>query len=217
MTIYKSGSTNLFLQNVTEHRHLGGLFAVTAEWLRPVGSTELPQSIPTSLGEVDVFPEPSVSVGTDGFARITATGYDIWDQTTYEVRGFTIGEITGRIWQFVNPTTDPVSGITYYDRTFRDQIFPGYIFEVAHLKKMRRKGTPTLPTAPNLKVRDSGYAEINQFNLPVNFVTFVGIISDLEKTIQITNVNVTDYGGVEEVEVVYSITKAIGTFSMPAP
>lgn len=216
MTIYTNGHT-LFLQSVEEHRHLGGLFAVTAEWLRPRGSSELPQSIPTSLGEIDIFPEPVVSVGTDGFERITATGYDIWDQSTYEVRGFTTGEITARIWEYINPTTDPDSGIIYYDRTYRDHVFPGYIFEVGHLKKMRRKGAPTLPAAPNLKVRDSGYADINQFNLPANFVTFVGISSALEKTIQITNVNVNNYGAVEEVEVVYSVTKAIGNFSKPIP
>lgn len=216
MMLYTNG-TNLFLQNVTEHRHLGGLFAVTAEWLRPVGSIELPQSIPTSLGEVDVFPEPSIATGTDGFERITATGYDIWDQTTYEVRKFTTGEITAKVLTYINPTTSPDTGETYYTTDVKEITFPGYIFEVAHLKKVRRKGTPTLPPAPTLKVRNSGYAEITQFSLPSNYVTFVGITSPVEKTIQITNINVNDYGAVEEVEVVYSIINATANFNASPP
>lgn len=214
MTIYTNGPT-LFLQSVEEHRHLGGLFAVTAEWLRPRGSSELPQSIPTSLGEIDIFPEPSVSVGTDGFERITATGYDIWDQSTYESRGVTTGEITASIRVFTNPTTDPVSGLTFYDTAYDEKTFPGYIFEVAHLKKMRRKGTPALPPAPILKVRNSDGAEITQFNVPINLdISYTGTV---EKTIQITNVNVTNYGAVEEVEVVYSITQALVSVSQPVP
>ena len=80
---------------------------------------------------------------------------------------------------------------------------------------MRRKGTPALPPAPILKVRNSDGAEITQFNVPISLdISYTGTV---EKTIQITNVNVTNYGAVEEVEVVYSITQALVSVSQPVP
>jgi hypothetical protein len=216
MILYAANNQQLFLQSVNEQRNLGGLFSATAEWIRPVGSEELPTSIPTSLGEIEIFPEPVVSVGTDGFERITATGYDIWDQSTHQVINYTPGVITASIRSFVNPQTNEQNGQTFYDTITTTKTFEGYIFEVAHLKKMRAKGSQALPTAPILRVRDSLGAEITQFTVPINALSSYPS-AQVQKTIRVTNINVNSYGSVEEVEVIYSITTALVSVSDATP
>lgn len=215
MNFYSANGQQLLLQNVNEQRNLGGLFSATAEWIRPVGSEELPTSIPTSLGEIEIFPEPAVSVGTDGFQRITATGYDIWDQSTYQVLNYTPGVITASIRMFGNPTTDPITGITYYEERLAERDLEGYFFEVSHSKKMRRKGIFTLPPPPGLKVKDAFGADITQITVEV--ATGVYDTGVVKTTVIPININVNNYGSVEEVEVMYAITKATVSVSRPVP
>jgi hypothetical protein len=221
-TVYSSSGTQWpILQSKTEQKFKSGLFNVSAEFIRPSGNISLPEKIETSIGEVDVWPEPTVSVGTDGFERISATGYGLWDETIYEVRNYTVGEITASITQYINPTTDPDTGTIYYDTATREIAYPGFIFEIAHIKTIRQKGSLVLPAAPNLKVlnssSDSSSVEINEFYLPQNFITFIGVPGAIQKTIQISNVVVNHYGSIEEVEVVYSITKARANFLQTPP
>lgn len=214
--VYSASSSQWpLLQSKTENKFKSGLFNVSAEFIRPVGNDSLPTEIETSIGPVEVWPEPTVSVGTDGFERITATGYGIWEDAVYEVRGVTTGEIKASILVYVNPTTDPVSGVINYETAISEKTFPGYVFEEAHLKQMRLKGASTLPAAPILKVLNSAGQEINQFNVPINADISYG--GSVQKTIQITNVNATNYGAVEEVDVVYSITQALVSVSQPPP
>lgn len=218
MSVYSRPDTQWpILQSKTEQKFKSGLFNVSAEFIRPVGNTALPTKIETSIGDVDVWPEPTVSVGTDGFERISATGYGLWDQTIYEVRNYTVGEITASITQYINQTTDPDTGTIYYDTATREIAYPGFIFEIAHIKTIRQKGSLVLPAAPNLKILNSSYVEINDFYLPQNFITFIGVPGVIQKTIQISNVVVNHYGSIEEVEVVYSITKARANFFQTPP
>jgi|Laugresu1bdmlbdd_1035124.scaffolds.fasta_scaffold07083_5 hypothetical protein len=86
MPVYSASSTQWpLLQSKTEQKFKSGLFTVSAEYIRPVGNGDLPAVIVTSIGNVDVWPEPTVSVGTDGFERVNATGYGVWDETIQEV------------------------------------------------------------------------------------------------------------------------------------
>jgi hypothetical protein len=214
-TIYASSSDGLFLQSVTEQKHQGGLFTVSAEYLRISGNTSLPATIPTSVGNVDVYPEnPPITIGTDGFERVNATGYDIWDYSTYQVINYTIGAIEAKIGVYIIVGIRPDNGNPIYDLIFSDITFDGYIFEVAHLKIMRIKGSQNLPPAPSLKVLNSSGLEVIDFLVPS---TPSPITGHVVKTIQITNVNVNSYGAVEEVELIYSITKALVTVSNPSP
>lgn len=94
-TIYSSAQWPL-LQSKTEQKFKSGLFNVSAEFIRPVGSDALPTEIETSIGPVDVWPEPTVSSGTDGFERINATGYGVWDDAGQEVVfGYEVASVTG--------------------------------------------------------------------------------------------------------------------------
>jgi hypothetical protein len=290
MTLYSANNQQLFLQSVNEQRNLGGLFSATAEWIRPVGSEELPTSIPTSLGEIEIFPEPVVSVGTDGFERITATGYDIWDQSTFVQKNYQVGAIEVKITSW-SPAPNPVSrddaiasmqtflsaasnpgspeeiilgqlgfsteslsgddlsklralytaiinaqdGLNYstiifglskidlgivanlnyqetiYQPSVRNSTFEGYIFEVAYLKKMRPKGSSSVPTAPELFVRNQSGEIISVFSPPSD----PSLSGQISKQIRITNININNFGSVEEVEVVYSITKATVAVAYP--
>lgn len=96
-TIYSASSSQWpLLQSKTEQKFKSGLLNVSAEFIRPVGNTALPTVIETSIGDVDVWPEPTVSVGTDGFERINATGYGVWDATAEEiVYGYEVASVTG--------------------------------------------------------------------------------------------------------------------------
>lgn len=85
-TVYSASSSQWpLLQSKTEQKFKSGLFNVSAEFIRPVGNTDLPSVIETSIGNVDVWPEPTVSVGTDGFERINATGYGAWQTGVQEL------------------------------------------------------------------------------------------------------------------------------------
>jgi len=99
-TVYSSTGTQWpLLQSKTEQKFKSGLFNVSAEFIRPVGNTDLPIVIETSIGTVDVWPDPTVSTGTDGFERINATGYGVWDADAKEV-------VIGRQLGVVNPAFD---------------------------------------------------------------------------------------------------------------
>jgi hypothetical protein len=213
MTLYSNGS-QLFLQSVNEQRHEGGLFAVSAEYIRPSGASELPETIPTSQGDVMVYPQPTITKATDGFERVNATGYDIWDNSTYQVINYTTGAIQAKIGVYIIVGVRPDNGNPIYELRFSDKTFDGFIFEVAHLKTMRIKGSQSLPPAPGLKVLNSSGSEVTNFLVPTTPSPLTGSVA---KTIQITNVNVNSYGEVEEVEVIYSITKALVTVSNPPP
>ena len=94
-TVYSSTGTQWpLLQSKTEQKFKSGLFNVSAEFIRPVGNTGLPTEIETSIGAVDVWPSPAVSSGTDGFERINATGYGVWDASiTEETFNFSLYEM----------------------------------------------------------------------------------------------------------------------------
>lgn len=94
-TIYSAAADQWpLLQSKTEQKFKSGLFNVSAEFIRPVGDTSLPTQIETSIGSVNVWPEPTVSSGTDGFERINATGYGVWDDGISEVViGLQLGEV----------------------------------------------------------------------------------------------------------------------------
>jgi hypothetical protein len=99
-TVYSSTGTQWpLLQSKTEQKFKSGLFNVSAEFIRPVGNTDLPTVIETSIGNVNVWPDPTVSTGTDGFERINATGYGVWDANAKEV-------VIGRQLGVVNPAFD---------------------------------------------------------------------------------------------------------------
>ena len=94
-TIYSASSSQWpLLQSKSEQKFKSGLFNVSAEFIRPVGNTDLPTVIETSIGAVAVWPEPTVSSGTDGFERINATGYEVWDPAaSASTYGYALGEL----------------------------------------------------------------------------------------------------------------------------
>jgi hypothetical protein len=101
-TVYSAPSSKWpLLQSKTEQKFKSGLLNVSAEFIRPVGNTTLPSVIETSIGAVDVWPEPTVSVGTDGFERINATGYGVWAAAP----SISFGIINSHLNFFANITT----------------------------------------------------------------------------------------------------------------
>ena len=97
-TVYSASSSQWpLLQSKTEQKFKSGLFNVSAEFIRPVGNTDLPSVIVTSIGNVDVWPEPTVSVGTDGFERVNATGYGVWAAGVFEEKTLASVDITATL------------------------------------------------------------------------------------------------------------------------
>ena len=79
MPFYSATSTDWpLLQSKTEQKFKSGLIAVSAEYISPLNSTGGVSFVPSSIGDLAVATDPTVSTGTDGFARINAVGYGVW-------------------------------------------------------------------------------------------------------------------------------------------
>ena len=212
MTIYTSGSTNLFLQNVTEQRHQGGLFSVSAEFLRLSGNTSLPAVIPSSEGDIDVYPQPTVTIGTDGFERVNATGYAIWSTSTFRKFSLEVGELEVVVygWKFV-------AGAPGEDGHWDPIIFVskvgGYIFETSHSTKMREKNDDALPLMPTLRLLNTSGVEVLEYTHPGSGLGPVAI--SVSRAVK--NIQVTDFGNVEQVEIVHGIISAKVMIVYPDP
>jgi hypothetical protein len=210
MTLFSSTGSQLFLQSVNEQRHKGGLFAVSAEYIRPSGSSELPGTIPTSEGDVTVYPEPTITKGTDGFERVNATGYAIWTTQTSLVKQLAIGLLNVTVvgWKLAEDQPEPPAPPLY------EQHFTKFVvrvlFESSHQKKMRAVGTITIPSTPELKVLNNAGVEITQYS-DAQDTSAVG------KVVALTNIQVTNFGTVEQVEVMHSILDASVELTHPYP
>lgn len=79
MRIYSAAATWPLLQTLNEIKHPSGLFAATATYIRPTRNAATPSGIPSSIGNLSLYPTtPVVSKDTSGFETLTATGYGVW-------------------------------------------------------------------------------------------------------------------------------------------
>lgn len=188
-TVYSSPEAQWpLLQSKTEQKFKSGLFNVSAEFIRPVGNTSLPEEIETSIGQVDVWPEPTVSVGTDGFERINATGYGVWNSSLSEATfGYEIGTLTAR-WVLTEKCTQAngctlesgvvepcgsILSVTPQENTMN------VLFETCHVKKIGQE-TPNVPSRPEsggLRMLSlDGLQNLNNYRFPLEF--FSGLSND---------------------------------------
>lgn len=224
MTLYSSSSPQWpLLQSLSEVKHKSGLFTCTATFIRPVGNTDLPSVIETSIGLVDVWPEPVVSTGTDGFQSISATGYGVWDDTISEATySYDVGSLPVQ-WHRVEYCNNsdgcgdvPCGG--FVDEVFRERSMP-VIVESVHVRKIG-DSLPPIPVRVSadpdesaLKIQDITGQDISQqeFNISQfdSFVSPAGYNGQFDKTITLvilpTMVKKNTYGQIVEIEVVYSI------------
>lgn len=219
-TVYSSTGTQWpLLQSKTEQKFKSGLFNVSAEFIRPADNAVLPTVIETSIGDVDVWPEPTVSTGTDGFERINATGYGVWDANISEV---TWGLIIGRLQVLVNVYNQ--AGLQMLGR-----FFDGYFFDTASVKKMGSQ-VPPIPSrneVSGLRVYNASSTDITNslFNVSNFFggITPSGFTGSFEASLSIVtrpaSVRQTTYGSVVETEAVYEMGARLdfGTFTPISP
>ncbi len=221
-TVYSSTSTQWpLLQSKTEQKFKSGLFNVSAEFIRPVGNTDLPSVIETSIGDVDVWPEPTVSVGTDGFERINATGYGVWDAALSEV---TWGLAVGRIHALAIKNTEDVAEMY-------GKYLEGYFFDTASIKKTGTE-VPQIPSrngVSGLRVYNPNSEDVTDlvFNVSSFFpnITPSSFNGDFNATLAIVtrpaSARQTTFGeDIVETEVTYEIVSAtlnFGTFIPMSP
>lgn len=217
-TVYSSTGTQWpLLQSKTEQKFKSGLFNVSAEFIRPVGNTDLPSVIETSIGTVDVWPEPTVSSGTDGFERINATGYGVWDENISEVTwGLSIGQIYLDV------------AILEGGPDFIGKFLGGYFFDTAAAKKIGSQ-VPPIPSRnglSGLRVYNASSTDITNslFNISSFYpgITPSGFTGSFETSLSIvtvpTSVRQTTYGiDVVETEAAYEITSATLNFGLFIP
>ena len=225
-TIYSASSSPWpLLQSKTEQKFKSGLFNVSAEFIRPVGNTALPTVIETSIGDVAVWPEPTVSSGTDGFERINATGYDVWDPAaSASTYGYALGELAFSIrlidkctQQFGCGEGKPCGSILAI--RLIDQRIP-LILETVHISKIG----DTIPAAPILKAFYTNGTELpptlNITNLlpgvspSIYSGTFESSVA-VEK--RMVNIKKNVFGQITETEVVYQAVPQVnfgGDFNM---
>ena len=222
-TLYSSTGTQWpLLQSKTEQKFKSGLFNVSAEFIRPSGNLDLPTKIETSIGLVDVWPEPTVSVGTDGFDRLNATGYGVWDASLTEV---TWGLAVGRIHALAIKNSE--DGAEMYGKYLE-----AYFFDIASIKKTGTE-VPPIPSrngVSGLRVYNPNSADVTDsvFNVSSFFpnITPSWFNGNFNATLAIVtrpaSVRQTTFGeDIVETEVTYEIVSAtlnFGTFTpIPPP
>ena len=212
------------LQAKTEQKFKSGLFNVSAEFIGPVGNTDLPTVIETSIGTVDVWPEPTVSTGTYGFERINATGYGVWDASASEITyGYELGELSIQ-FTLVDKCTlldgcgegKPCGGILAITPVVRNL---SVILETVHIKEIGG----TIPASPILK---AFYTNGTELPTSMNLTVLEPSVSpskyngsfDVNVTLgkRLVNVKKNVFGTIEETEVVYQAFAFVnfGTFDM---
>jgi len=209
-TTYASSSQGLFLQSVTEQKHLGGLFTVSAEYRRLSGNTSLPDTIPSSEGDITVYPEPTISIGTDGFEKVNATGYAIWSTDIAKKMSMEVGLLNVIIhgWQ-VDPDDE-----THFIPYIIDFVDPGFIFETSHQIQMRITGAVDIPVAPTLRVLNFAGVEVTQYQTD----RAAGAPpAQIFSHSTLKNIDLTSFGQVEQIEVVHAIIGADVTLMVPDP
>lgn len=201
------------LQSKSETKHKSGLFTVSAEFIRPVGSTALPLTIPSSIGLIAVWPLPTVSKNTDGFERINATGYGSWATTDPDiVYNYSATSFELRAKQKIlkldpdNPT-QPLTPIEILEETFFSK--KKYcIFESAFVRKIG----PIPPAAPSLRVLDFNGENITNdiyyanMEFPVTGNYQPGSLeSSLSASVIISSAKINTYGQIQELETNFEI------------
>ena len=227
-TVYSASSSQWpLLQSLNEVKHKSGLFTCTATFIRPVGNTALPTVIETSIGVVDVWPEPVVSTGTDAFQTISATGYGVWDASISEATfSCDIGSLPVQ-WsrmEYCNHSDGcdevPCGGIV--EEAYRVKYMP-VIVESVHVRKIGDSIPPIparVPADPEstetespLKIQDITAQDISETDFNISefdpYVSPSGYTGDFNKKITLlilpTMVKKNTYGEIVETEVVYSI------------
>ena len=211
MTIYSTGSA-LVLQSVTENKFKSGLLNATAEWVRPMGSAAIPEKIPTSIGDIDIFPDPTISKDTSGFERITATAYGLWSSNAQETKLNLNPDRVRTIF------TNSNSNVT----VFGDRV--GLIFEAAACKITRNVGDTNVPVMPVMNIYNYNGTPVTQINL-ADVVGSIGYnpggnfswssSASIVKRHYISNISLHSYGSVEEVEFIFEIVAEATFVAIP--
>lgn len=215
-TTYASSSDGLYLQSVVEQKHQGGLFTVSAEYRRISGTTSLPSTIPSSQGDITVYPEPTISIGTDGFERVNATGYDIWSPEIAKKMSMEVGQlrINVRDWVLDPDPPDPPPDKPVYIPDYYVRYEDGFLFESSHQTQMRNNGSNVIPMPPTLRLLNFAGVEVTEFQSPgAPGAPPTTII--VYKTMK--NIQLTSFGEVEQIEVVHAIVGAEVTLIVPDP
>lgn len=216
------------LQSKTEQKFKSGLFNVSAEFIRPVGNTDLPLQISTSIGLVDVWPDPTVTVGTDGFERINATGYGVWDATGEEIiYSYEVATVTGiahaykvceepDTWQLNNSGDDynVVKGCGKFqcgevtEQYSLTSLGKQILLETVCIKKIGAE----LPSPPVLKYYDTSFEELTEITTDwLNFGQYektngyVGVWTVNPVVSILASLRQNKFGEITETEVVYSL------------
>lgn len=211
MDIYKTEVEWPLLQSKTETKHKSGLFTTSAQFVRPVGLESLPDSIPTSIGAVPIWPDPTVSTGTDGFQIINATGYGMWDNTAtetiynYTTTSFDILAQSQTVREDPANPGEPINPWEISNQvSYKKKIY--CLLETATIKKMG----DDLPQIPALKILSLSGEDItnkiynanDEFNLNFFQLYREKETSTIPKTAIISTARLNTYGTIKELEVV---------------
>jgi hypothetical protein len=198
LTIYKAQANWPILQSLTETKHLSGLLSVSAEFTRPVGDTSLPAEIPTSIGNVPVYPSPTVSKDTSGFEKINATGYGAWNlNKKEEVFNISVYDMPVYYWVQRGDAAPDLYSISL-----------PIVIESGWVKKIG-DAIPTLSRALTI-ISPSVFS----VTIPETGATAMGTPS-LNQRLSMVRRNI--YGNVTETEAAYEIraTMNLGGFNLP--
>ena len=194
-TIYTSGTWPV-LQSRREQKFLSGLIAASADYISPVGDTSMPTEIPSSVGSLDIYPLPTISIDTSGFQKISATAYGVWSETVSEER--------------INRSAIKMPVFFWVDGNAYEYTTP-VIIESGWVKKMG-DSVPTLSRAIAI-IAPRTYL-VTEFRPQLNPAQYTGSFSAVSPTIAtgLVSVRQNQYGSIVESEAVYELTECYVNF-----
>jgi len=175
-----------------------------------MGSAALPSKIPTSIGDLDIYPDPTISKDTSGFERITATGYGLWSSNAQETK--------------LNLTPNRVRTIftDYTVNVIGNRV--GLIFESAACKITRNVGDTNVPVMPVMNIYNYNGTPVTQINL-ADVIGSIGYnpgsdfswpsSAPIVKRHYISNISLNSYGSLEEIEFIFEMVAEATFVAIP--
>jgi hypothetical protein len=213
--LYSSAGWPLLLSK-TEQKQKSGILAVSAEFICPADQISVPTDIDTSYGSVEVWPEPSVTTGTDGFARINATGYGQWSsgsQITYGYETFEVRAYYAQYYLCKNPDGcgDDLKCGEYRPSTLESSTVTIKLLKETALVKQIGAAPPPAPPLrvigiDGLDIKGFTLAEFGVFIAPSEFTGYFDPVMPVMGPPILQSFKQNIYGKIIESEAIYSVS-----------
>jgi len=202
MKIYSNANWPV-IQSRREQKFRSGLLAASAEFIAPANYSGIPTTILSSIGDLDIYPPPTISTDTSGFKKISATGYGVWNSgISEESININVSSFTA----FCN-VNDGAGNLTPYSTTKSVMIESGWSKKIGST-------VPTLSRSLAI-INDQNYT-VGTFFPWINATGYSGNFNpkSISKINKLSSVKQNKYGNIIESEATYELVLEILDFGI---